>query len=101
MLPLDRMDPLFAATVQATEEAIVNALVAAETMRGIDDREVIALPHDRLKQVLKRYNRLIEPNGKVAAPGTSGAEAPGRREVKVVVLEGTPFNYVPETSLGD
>jgi L-aminopeptidase/D-esterase-like protein len=60
MLPLERMDPLFEATVQATEEAIVNALVAAETMRGIDDREVLALPHDRLKQVLKKYNRLIE-----------------------------------------
>src|SRR4051794_19646780 len=58
MLPLDRMDPLFEATVQATEEAIVNALVAAKTMRGIDDREVIALPHDRLKLVLKKYNRL-------------------------------------------
>jgi D-aminopeptidase len=68
MLPLDRMDPLFEATVQATEEAIVNALVAARTMTGIDDREVIALPHDRLKLVLKKYNRLIEP-GRDVPPG--------------------------------
>jgi L-aminopeptidase/D-esterase-like protein len=60
MLPNDQMDFLFAATVQATEEAIVNALVAAETMTGVDAHKVIALPHDRLKQVLKKYNRLIE-----------------------------------------
>ena len=39
--------------MQATEEAIVNAMVAAETMTGIDDHEVIALPHDRLRAVLK------------------------------------------------
>jgi L-aminopeptidase/D-esterase-like protein len=60
MLALERMDPLFAATVQATEESIINALVAAETMKGANDHEVIALPHDRLQQVLKQYNRLIE-----------------------------------------
>ena len=58
MLPNDRMTPLFEATVYATEEAIVNALVAAETMRGIDGNTVYALPHDRLKQVLGKYNRL-------------------------------------------
>ncbi len=60
MLPNDQMDFLFAATVQATEEAIINALVAAETMTGVDAHKVIALPHERLKQVLKKYNRLIE-----------------------------------------
>ena len=60
MLPNDRMNPLFEATVQATEEAIVNALLAAETMTGVDSHKVIALPHDRLKQVMKKYNRLIE-----------------------------------------
>ena len=43
---------------QATEEAIVNALVAAETMTGIDDHTVIALPHDRLQAVLRQYQRL-------------------------------------------
>jgi len=58
MLPNDSLDPLFLATVQATEEAVVNAMVAAETMKGVDDREVIALPHDRLREVLKKYNRL-------------------------------------------
>jgi len=58
MLPNDRMDPLFAATTQATEEAIINAMVAAETMIGIENHKVIALPHDKLRAVLKKYNRL-------------------------------------------
>jgi D-aminopeptidase len=58
MLPNDALDPIFLATVQATEEAVINAMVAAETMKGIDDHEVIALPHDRLREVLKKYNRL-------------------------------------------
>ena len=60
MLPNDRMDPLFLATVQATEEAVVNAMVAAATMKGINDFEVMALPHDRLREVLKKYNRLAQ-----------------------------------------
>ena len=46
------------ATVEATEEAIVNALVAAESMTGANDRYVMALPHDRLIGLLKKYNRL-------------------------------------------
>src|ERR1700747_1230648 len=58
MLPNDSIDPLFLATVQATEEAIINAMVAAETMTGIDGHTAIALPHDRLREVLKKYNRL-------------------------------------------
>jgi L-aminopeptidase/D-esterase-like protein len=58
MLPNDSLDPIFLATVQATEEAVVNAMIAAKTMKGIDDHEVIALPHDRLIEVLKKYNRL-------------------------------------------
>jgi D-aminopeptidase len=58
MLPNDKIEPVFAATVQATEEAIVNAMVAAETMTGIENHKVIALPHDRLRAVLKKYNRL-------------------------------------------
>ena len=53
-----RLNPLFAATVEATEEAIINALVAAETMTGANDVTVHALPHDRLREVLRRYNRL-------------------------------------------
>jgi D-aminopeptidase len=60
MLPNDRMDALFTATVQATEEAIINAMVAAETMTGVDNHKVIALPHDRLREVMKKYNRLAE-----------------------------------------
>ena len=60
MLPNDQLNPLFLATVQATEEAVINAMVAAEPMKGINDYEVIALPHDRLREVLKRYDRLVK-----------------------------------------
>jgi len=60
MLPNDRMDALFEATVQATEEAVVNAMVAAKTMTGADGHTVEALPHDKLREVLKKYNRLVE-----------------------------------------
>ena len=55
------LDPLFEATVQASEEAIVNALVAANTMTGIDGARFFGLPHDELRAILKRYNRLEEP----------------------------------------
>jgi D-aminopeptidase len=58
MLPNDQMNPLFGATVEATEEAIINAMVAAETMTGIENHKVIALPPDKLRAVLKKYNRL-------------------------------------------
>jgi L-aminopeptidase/D-esterase-like protein len=61
MLPNDRLDPLFTATVQATEEAVTNALIAAETMTGADDLRAHALPHDRLREILARYNRLASP----------------------------------------
>lgn len=60
MLPNERINPLFWATAQATEEAILNALVAAETMKGLNGNTVYALPHDRLKEILKKYNRLQE-----------------------------------------
>jgi D-aminopeptidase len=53
----ERISPLFTATVEATEEAIVNAMVGAETMTGRDGHTVNALPHDQLQQVLKKYNR--------------------------------------------
>ncbi len=59
-LPNARLDPVLDATVQATEEAIINALVAAETLTGMGGRTVEALPHDRLRAVLKRYGRLVE-----------------------------------------
>jgi len=58
MLPNDSMSSLFLATVQATEEAIVNALIAAETISGINGNTVYSLPHDRLIKILKKYNRL-------------------------------------------
>jgi L-aminopeptidase/D-esterase-like protein len=60
MLPNERINPLFRATTQATEEAIVNAMVAAETLTGINGNTVYALPHDRLREVLKKYNRLAK-----------------------------------------
>jgi L-aminopeptidase/D-esterase-like protein len=58
MLPNDRITPFFTATVQATEEAIVNALVAARTMEGYGGHRANALPHDRLRAALEKYNRL-------------------------------------------
>src|SRR5213595_1439671 len=58
MAPDERITPLFEATVQATEEAIVNAMLAAGTMTGADDLTVYALTHDRLREVLRKYNRL-------------------------------------------
>ena len=60
-LPNEQMNPLFNATVNATEEAIVNALVAAETMTGADGNTVYALPHDRLRAALKTHDRLVAP----------------------------------------
>jgi D-aminopeptidase len=56
----DQIDSLFEATVEATEEAVINAMVAADTMTGVDNHTVEALPHARLREVLKKYNRLIE-----------------------------------------
>ena len=58
MLANGRMNGLFEATVQATEEAILNALLAAETMTGVDGHRVYALPHDRLLAALRKYNLL-------------------------------------------
>ena len=58
MLPNDEMEPLFLATVQCVEEAVINAMIAAETMTGINDFTVRAIPHKELQGVLKKYNRL-------------------------------------------
>ena len=60
MLSNARMSPLFSAVIQATEESIINALVAGETMTGINGNTVYGLPHDRLKEILEKYNRLIK-----------------------------------------
>lgn len=56
----NRISPLFDATVQAVEEAIINSMVAAETMTGANSRRVVALPHERLRQVMQDYRRSEE-----------------------------------------
>ncbi len=55
----NELDPLLAAAAQATEEAIINALVAARTMQGINNNTFYALPHERLREILRKYNRLL------------------------------------------
>jgi L-aminopeptidase/D-esterase-like protein len=61
MLGNVQLTSLFEAAVQATEEAITNTLVAAETMTGADGFRVFALPHARLQAVMRKYNRLVKP----------------------------------------
>jgi len=58
MLPNDKLNPVFAATVEATEESVINAMIAATSMTGIDNHHVSALPHDQLRAILRKYNRL-------------------------------------------
>ncbi len=58
MLSNDRLNAVFAGTVLATEEAIINALVAAETMVGIDDHKIDELPHDLLIDIMMKYKRI-------------------------------------------
>ena len=53
-IPNDLMDPIFTAVVQATEEAVVNALVDNDSMTGRDNHRVEALPHDRVREIMKR-----------------------------------------------
>ncbi len=57
-IPNDWIDPVFEATVQAVEEAILNALIAAETMTGWNGRRVVALDHARLQEILRAHGRL-------------------------------------------
>jgi L-aminopeptidase/D-esterase-like protein len=59
MLPNDVIDTLFYAVIEATEEAIVNALVAAETMTGRDGATVHRLDHELLTDALRRHGRLV------------------------------------------
>ena len=54
MLPNDNLNPIFEAAVQATEEGIVNAMVGAETMTGVNGHTVTALPHDRLRELVRK-----------------------------------------------
>ena len=60
MVSNDGLNPLFQATVESTEEAVINAMIAADTMTGYDGHTAYALPHDKLREVLKKYNRLIK-----------------------------------------
>jgi D-aminopeptidase len=60
MVSNEEISPIFDATAWATEEAIINAMVAAETMVGAGGRRVERLPHDRLREALKKYNRLAQ-----------------------------------------
>ena len=53
-----RLIPIFDATVQAVEEAIINAMIAAEKMEGVKGNKVYALPHDLLLEMLKKYKRI-------------------------------------------
>jgi D-aminopeptidase len=57
VIPKHLLNPVFEATVQATEEAIINVLVAAEDMEGIYGNKWFAIPHERLKAIMKKYNR--------------------------------------------
>ena len=58
MLPNERITPLFQATAQATEAAITNALLAAETTTGANDLRIFAMPVDRMLAAMKKYGRL-------------------------------------------
>ncbi len=56
--PNDQINPLFEGTVQAVEEAIINAMVAADTMTGVNGNKTYALPHDKVIELLKKYGRI-------------------------------------------
>jgi L-aminopeptidase/D-esterase-like protein len=58
MLGNSDLNPIFRATVEASEEAVINAMVAAETMTGRNGTKVYAIPHDRLREALRKFNRL-------------------------------------------
>ena len=64
MLPNDDMNSLFLATAQAVEEAVVNAMIAARDLKGINDFEVLAIPQAKLQQVLRKYSRLVGADNK-------------------------------------
>ena len=58
MLSNRRISAIFEAVVQATEEAIINALIAAETMTGVDGNTSSAIPHEQMRDILRKYGRL-------------------------------------------
>jgi L-aminopeptidase/D-esterase-like protein len=67
------MNPLIEATAHATEEAIINSLVAGRTMAGVHGNVVPGLPHDRLQSILKAHGRLVPPPAAATTQGASGA----------------------------
>jgi len=80
-LPNCRLDALYEATIQATEEAIINSLVAAKTMDGVNGNRFYAIPHDRLQSILDHHHRLVRAQAaRLAAtqraPRATGAHAP-------------------------
>lgn len=76
MLDNERMDPLFEATVQATQEAILNSMLAAGTMTGAEGIRVFALPQDRLVKAMKKYGRLPSTPAKPGPKAQPPARAP-------------------------
>ncbi len=60
LIPNSKVTPLFLATIEATEEAILNSLFAADTMQGLDGREIQALPREEIMDILRRYSRINE-----------------------------------------
>lgn len=60
VLTKEAMDRVYKATVEATEEAVINALIAAETMEGKGGNTLYGIPHDQVKEILKKYNRLVQ-----------------------------------------
>lgn len=57
VLPKWQLDAVYKATVEATEEAIINAMIAARDLDGINNNKFFAIPHDRIRELLKKYNR--------------------------------------------
>ncbi|MEE9254710.1 MAG: P1 family peptidase, partial [Pseudomonadales bacterium] len=59
-IPIERMNPLFDAVIQSVDEAVLNAMVANETMTGADDHVIDALPHDEVREILGKHGRLVD-----------------------------------------
>ena len=95
MMSNNRMDPIFQATVEATEEAIVNAMVVNETMTGIDNHKVEALPHDKLRQILAKYNRLIGPPPAPAQTAQPEAQPPAQPQQPATTPTAPPATPPP------
>ena len=76
VLDNERINPLFEATVQATQEAILNAMLAADTMTGADGIRVFALPRDRLVKAMRKYGRQTSAPAQAPRKGVPGGRKP-------------------------